>query len=243
MNNRDDDDPVEHDPTGMRDLLAHLPEPGPMPADLVSRINASLAREAQSGGLAGSGRHAVLPLEPPRRSRRRWQVLGVAAAVVGVLGLGGLALNTLPSGVEASFGLAGASDDSGAADSGGADSGARAESSLTEGAMVVMSGHSYTSQGLDDEAATLLDSDPGAFPPVGGEGVGALGTPDGARACADALGVPEGALLMVDVATVDGAPGAVLVATSRGVNTAYAVQRSCSPASPGMLAGPVTVTP
>ena len=48
---------------------------------------------------------------------------------------------------------------------------------------------------------------------------------------------------MVDVATVDGTPGAVLVASSGGQHTAYAVRRSCSAASPGMLAGPVTVTP
>ncbi|MGB7818714.1 MAG: hypothetical protein WBL35_08260 [Ornithinibacter sp.] len=242
MNKRDDDEPVEHDPTGMRDLLAQLPEPGPMPADLVSRINASLAREAQSGHVDVTARGGVSALEPHRRSRRRWQVLGLAAAVVGVIGLGGLALNTLPGGVEASLGIAGSADDSGAvADSGGADSQARAESS--PGAMVVMTGHDYTAEDLGGGAGTLLTTDPGALPPVVGDDAGTLSTPVGARECADALGVPEGALLMVDVATVDGTPGAVLVASSGGQHTAYAVRRSCSAASPGMLAGPVTVTP
>ena len=45
----DDTAPVEHDPTGMRALLASLPEPGPMPDDLVARISAALAAEAQRG--------------------------------------------------------------------------------------------------------------------------------------------------------------------------------------------------
>ena len=45
----DDTAPVEHDPTGMRALLASLPEPGPMPDDLVARISAALAVEAQRG--------------------------------------------------------------------------------------------------------------------------------------------------------------------------------------------------
>lgn len=39
MNTHDD----EHDPTGMRELLRGLPDPGPMPSDLVDRIHASLA--------------------------------------------------------------------------------------------------------------------------------------------------------------------------------------------------------
>ena len=42
----DDRTPVEHDPTGMRALLSSLPDPGPMPEDLVARITAALAHEA-----------------------------------------------------------------------------------------------------------------------------------------------------------------------------------------------------
>ena len=44
----DDPTPVEHDPTGMRDLLASLPDPGPMPEDLVARIMAALAEESRA---------------------------------------------------------------------------------------------------------------------------------------------------------------------------------------------------
>ena len=45
----DDSAPVEHDPTGMRALLASLPDPGPMPDDLVARISAALQAEADRG--------------------------------------------------------------------------------------------------------------------------------------------------------------------------------------------------
>lgn len=49
MTTHDDDT----DPTGMRALLRGLPDPGPMPADLVTRIHASLA-ELSEGMDAGS---------------------------------------------------------------------------------------------------------------------------------------------------------------------------------------------
>ena len=50
----------EHDPTGIRELLSALPDPGPMPADLVSRINASIAAEQS----AREGGGTVVPLRP-----------------------------------------------------------------------------------------------------------------------------------------------------------------------------------
>ena len=123
----DDTAPVEHDPTGMRALLASLPEPGPMPDDLVARISAALAVEAQRGD--GIDQLWSLddgtPGRPAARRRRRGddpdagaQVvplrrriglrhLGVAAAVVGVLGLGGFLVKSLPGDVMAAFGTAG----------------------------------------------------------------------------------------------------------------------------------------
>ena len=63
----DDPTPVEHDPTGMRDLLASLPDPGPMPDDLVARITAALAAESRSAPQEpGSDAGTVLPLRPRR---------------------------------------------------------------------------------------------------------------------------------------------------------------------------------
>ena len=102
----DDTAPVEHDPTGMRALLASLPAPGPMPDDLVARISAALAAEEQrgdgieqlwhldddrAGGAAAAtptldDADAVAPVVPLRR-RVGMRHVAVAAAVVGVLGL------------------------------------------------------------------------------------------------------------------------------------------------------------
>ena len=76
----------EHDPTGIRDLLSSLPDPGPMPADLVARINASIAAEQSAREDS-----TVVPL---RRRRWGWQHIGVAAAAAAVLGIGLPALLT-----------------------------------------------------------------------------------------------------------------------------------------------------
>ena len=101
----DDTAPVEHDPTGMRALLASLPDPGPMPDDLVARISAALEAEAGRaddadelwGRLAdtshevgsGEGDPGAGGQVVPLHRRVGLRHLGVAAAVVGVLGLGG----------------------------------------------------------------------------------------------------------------------------------------------------------
>lgn len=54
-----DDHVDDVDPTGIRDLLAALPDPGPMPEDLVRRIEARLEverahQDARNGGSAGA---------------------------------------------------------------------------------------------------------------------------------------------------------------------------------------------
>ena len=71
------------DPTGMRDLLAALPDPGPMPDDLVARITAALAQESRAASLSPSTDAGnVVPLHPRRGGLRH---LGVAAAVVAAI--------------------------------------------------------------------------------------------------------------------------------------------------------------
>lgn len=84
----------ELDPTGVRDLLANLPDPGPMPEHLAARISRSLQLEQErrvggAGSPMGQGQHEVAGPAPislaERRERRRpgrnlaW--LGSAAAV------------------------------------------------------------------------------------------------------------------------------------------------------------------
>lgn len=75
------------DPTGIRDLLAGLPDPGPMPDDLVRRIEARLEVEqaARQHGASARGRQAdpVVDLAAERGRRRPARTLawlGAAAA-------------------------------------------------------------------------------------------------------------------------------------------------------------------
>lgn len=80
----------EDDPTGIRELLASLPEPPPMPADLVQRIEARLATEQAHRDAVGADDESfaarsdtVVDLAAERSRRRPGRtvaLLGVAAA-------------------------------------------------------------------------------------------------------------------------------------------------------------------
>lgn len=272
----DDSAPLEHDPTGMRALLASLPDPGPMPEHLVARISAALEAEAQAArsdgiqalwGDAGdatesdSDDNAGTGPDPqsdaagtvvPLRRRVRLRHLGVAAAVVGVLGLGGYVVGSLDGGVMASL-TAGGSADS-AADSGaaGAESGtsgddqgkARALVAPEAGSgevVVVMSGVDHSSDRLDVTARELDDGtlDPIAELSAESPSLGPIATQIGARACADALGIPADAGILVDVSEVDGVSAAVLVVHAASGRSAWAVERSCTTGTTSLIRGPV----
>ncbi len=174
----DDTDPIEHDPTGMRALLGSLPDPEPMPADLVTRIEAALADEARIRG--GWPAPAVAGAEPlaaavpaddegrvvPLRRRSRWHLVAVAAAVAAVLGTGGVVLDSLrPGGLQAS--LVGAEDSA----AGGSDSGGSAPE-VTEkplrtllaeddelGVVILEGGPGFTSASLAEEVRASLPWD------------------------------------------------------------------------------------
>jgi hypothetical protein len=263
----DDTAPVEHDPTGMRALLASLPEPGPMPVDLVARISAALAAEEQRGdGIeqlwhldddhvdaaadagpraddadAGGGGGQVVPL----RRRVGLRHLAVAAAVVGVLGLGGFLVKSVPGDVMASFGTTSGSADSGAAAEDSA-TGAKAQALVAPAAgsgevVVVMSGVDHTSDRL---AVTARELDDGTLDPIAdltaeSPSLGPIATPIGARTCATALGIPVDAGILVDVSEVDGVSAAVLVVHSGQGRSAWAVDRSCTTGNTGLIRGPV----
>ena len=248
----DDTAPVEHDPTGMRALLASLPDPGPMPDDLVARISAALADEAQRGdgidrlwGLdEGDGGGSGSQVAPIRRRRFEPRHLAVAAAVVGILGLGGFLVRSVPGDVMASLGIAGGSGDSGAAADTAA--GARAQALVAPEAgsgevVVVMSGVDHSSDRLDVSARELDDGtlDPVTDLSAESPAIGPIATPIGARACATALGIPADAGILVDVAEVDGVSAAVLVVHSDAGRTAWAVDRSCTTGNTGLIRGPV----
>jgi hypothetical protein len=261
----DDTAPVEHDPTGMRALLASLPEPGPMPDDLVARISAALAVEAQRGdGIdqlwsldehdeaaragdpddndAADAGAQVMPL----RRRRGWlRYVAVAAAVLGVLSLGGFLVKSLPGDVMAAFGTTSGSADSaaGAQDSAaGSDALAFVAPQAGSGeVVVVMSGVDHAADRLDVTAGEL---DNGTLDPIAelsaeSPSLGPIATPIGARACATALGIPADAGILVDISEVDGVSAAVLVVHSDEGRTAWAVDRSCTTGNTGLIRGPV----
>ncbi len=260
----DDTAPVEHDPTGMRALLASLPEPGPMPADLVARISAALAVEAQRGDgidqLWHLDEHAEVvsrvdegdntsvdagaPVVPLRR-RLGLRHLAAAAAVLGVLSLGGFLVKSLPGDVMAAFGTTGGSSDSAAvAEDSAAGSGARALVAPAAGSgevVVVMSGVDHAADRLDVTARELDDGtlDPIAALSAESPSLGPIATPIGARSCATALGIPADAGILVDVSEVDGVSAAVLVVHSGDGRTAWAVDRSCTTGNTGLIRGPV----
>ena len=152
----DDSDPIEHDPTGMRALLGGLPDPGPMPDDLVARIEAAVRADlavvdvAADGSAADGPSDADAPVRPggsgdaggastsvadgglapvvPLHRRTLWRAGAVAAAAVVAVGLGGLALQAFsPGGVSASLGVV----ESGTADDAGSTAGGSDETSAS----------------------------------------------------------------------------------------------------------------
>lgn len=86
----DHDHDDEVDPTGIRDLLAGLPDPGPMPDDLVRRIEARLeveqtVREQESSRPLGRHADRVVDLATERGRRRPARTLGwLGAAAAGL---------------------------------------------------------------------------------------------------------------------------------------------------------------
>lgn len=168
---RDDAHVGDDDPTGVRDLLSSLPDPGPMPEDLVARIAERLEveQDLRSGSRSGHGPVAdVVPLTPrPRRPAQLLPWLAGAAAValgttvavstlVGGEGDSGLAAR-YPASISADSGGAGDDDgDAGAAGEQGADAGEQ-DDSARDG-VAADSGTDVA----DREAAAMADEDAAA---------------------------------------------------------------------------------
>ncbi len=249
----DDDAPVEHDPTGMRALLAGLPDPGPMPDDLVARITAALDVEATAPALHAVPEADASPVGTvvPLRRRPWTRHLAVAAAVVGAVGIGGLALQVSQGGLTAAFDAS--------SSGGGADSGASAEEGSKAAAggsapqlapdagssrvVVVLTERAYASGDLAAGARLTATETGDGLRDLAAEAptLGPIATPIGARACADALGISPTAGLLVDLARVDDRPAAVLVATDETGRTAWAVERSCTTGDPALITGPTSL--
>lgn len=257
------------DPTGMRALLRGLPDPGPMPDDLVERIQSSLTDLAaadrgegtvRDGATPGVSRGTVHDRPAPRASW--WGRNGSRVAVAAVVLVGGGAVASEQLGLLGSGSDSASTAGSIAETSSDAGSGGRAEtppggdaekapqsggdsadtdggSALAGQVVVTMSGRSYTAAGLAAEVGSATPATPTTPLTAESPGIGPIGTEIGVRSCLVALGLPRDSAARVDLALVDGAPAAVLVVTAGRGRTAYAVGRDCTLGNPAVLAGPV----
>lgn len=255
----------DDDPTGVRALLSALPEPDPMPEHLVERINASLAAEqAHRAGTMSSASATPLRasnrLRQLRRLRRLRLMLGSAAAAIAIVAVVGTSLftarQTSQSSTTASVANPAEAGARAAQAPPNADGKAQghdlsspatpADSSTLNppGASVALpliqislSGTRYTPEGFVTQAETLLRSAPGPIRPqlTQPSAPGAAGTAAGLKECLNALGAGGAQVVRADVATYQGQPALIIVVTTNGASTAYAVGPQCSPANPAVL--------
>lgn len=226
----------DDDPTGVRALLSALPEPEPMPNDLVQRITATLAaehaaREATSAAPAST----VTPFLSSRRrtvsGRRVLAALVGAAAVLAVATMIGTGALTNPS-----------SQTSGSASSAAAQLAATSRSEATPSTpptvVIQRSATRYSEAEWLTQAARLSSSRTrGTAPLAEAPSLGSVGTRAGLSDCLAALGESGFTAVTADLAYYEGRPAAIIVAWHPSGRTAYAVQRTCSRADAGVLHG------
>ena len=244
-NNPTDRSP-DDDPTGVRDLLSALPQPAPMPAYLVERINASLAAE-QAQRAAAPSTTSVSPLLSPRRRARRvaLAVAGAAAAVALFAAVGsnlfqpgrsttvsGVASAPIPSPAPAAGGKA--LSDGGHQATRQESSGPAATPALVQ---IRVSPTRYTQSGFVAQARDLHGAamDPGVPPAAYSAQSGPAATTPGLIDCLNAIGAGRAQMVQADLAFYEGRPAVIIVATTNGARTAYAVGRQCSHADAAVL--------
>ena len=225
----------DDDPTGVRALLSALPEPEPMPNDLVQRITATLAaehaaREATSAAPAST----VTPFLPSRRrtvsGRRVLAALVGAAAVLAVATMIGTDTLRSRSSTASSAGSAAAQL--------AATSGSEATPPTSPTIVIQRSATRYSEAEWLTQAARLSSSRTrGTAPLAEAPSLGPVGTRAGLSDCLAALGESGFTAVTADLASYEGRPAAVIVAWHPSGRTAYAVQRTCSRADAGVLHG------
>lgn len=176
----------DEDPTGMRDVLASLADPAPMPRQLADRICASLEQEHHARLGAMQGQHPAelahheamvhdFAAEKAHRRPQQWILAGAAALAVGALGLVVVDqfVNTSP---DSSSVAAQANQETADNDSGEANPQDSNESGSDAGSRANVDDQGEQAQDNDDAAAAPQD-DAGA--PVdeatGASGLAALG--------------------------------------------------------------------
>jgi hypothetical protein len=239
--------------SAVRTLLRSAPDPGPMPADLARRIEESLAQAAvvRAGDdqlfdeLGFSDPDAVHSVEEaddvivfsgepddvdPDDNvvpllRRRWPLIGVAAAIVAFLAIAGAFVVQQRSSNNGLAAIPPAGSTAGSAGS----------------VHVQISNTAYTKDGLVAGAQALIAS-PGPDASVGdAPSAGPLVTQSGAAACVSALGASDAGAVSIDLATYDGQPAAIVVVRRSDSTSVYAVQRDCGDGDAGVIQDAVPV--
>lgn len=245
----------DDDQTGVRALLSGLPEPDPMPAYLIERISASLAAEQAQRTVLASGA-SVTPLlsTTRRRGRLLFSIAGAAAAAVLVGVLGTNLVRDNQSGdmtSAASSGRASAARESGdqaptssddKAVSGNPLAPTSARTSAPASLQIRVSKVRYTRTTFVAQARRLRDVTFDSPQPmatdssaVGSSAVGPMGTTSGLLDCLSAIGADEPQLVQADLAFYEGQPAVIIVTTTDGISTAYAVGPGCSRADASLL--------
>lgn len=218
-------DDFENDPTGMRDLLRSLPEPGPMPQDVTDRITAALA--AEQAGRADDEHSNVTPLSRTGRTaskpggRRMMQAVGglvaaAAVAAVAVVGVNALQHDDAPvSAIPSGTAQHSASSDE-----------------LAGRVQVESSGTKYSGAAFNTQAASMASSDSARIPDAAVVAkFGSLTSPRAIVGCVRSIGgslLDNPSHIKVDLATYDGKPALVIVVTKGSKQTAFAVSTTCS---------------
>jgi hypothetical protein len=242
-------DPVVEDQ--VRALLAGAPDPGPMPDAVAVRISAAIAEEAllrvdpgplATPGSAGAqgmpdsalGGHVVNLPNRPDRPRPLYLAAAVAAAAA-VVAVGASALHATQRPIGTAVvgdGLTSSVPSSPVAPP------ATPSPTATSGTVhIQLSTTAYDAGTLASGARQLLDHPAAPVPDLtaNASSLGPVATPIGLGSCLAALGVSNPAAVSADLATFDGRPAAIVVVTRDGAATAWAVARSCTEGSPGIL--------
>jgi hypothetical protein len=231
----------EHDPTGIRDLLASLPEPGPMPDDVMRSIQSALAEEQQQ---RSSDHSNVSPLvaststsessRPERTGTVRWLRPLAAVGAAAAIGIGALAgYQALSGGESAPVANPPASQSEPSAPAG---------ANLQDRVSIHNSGRDYTRTGLATEAAALKRPTGAAAPTQSSDEGSPMTTPEGLVSCMRSmigLTIPD--RISADLGRYEGQPAVIVVVTENGKSKAWVVSRTCRDGK-GKIAGPTAVT-
>jgi hypothetical protein len=224
-------------------LLRREPDPGPMPTEVLARLDAALAGAASTRtAAAGSDRRNVVPLAAHRPgalgriTESRLTKSLVAAAAVLLMAAGSFAaLHRNGSGGPSASTASGSS----------AARGPVAGPDLALGNVQVQaSGTAYTSANIRTEVnrrlAAFGTSAGGVIrAPQAENGTSTLTTPTGLRACLNALQAGTAQPVLVDLATYNGKPAAVIVLSDGSSGPSgkqlWVVSPTCSPGKDGTM--------